>query len=173
VKVRILNMTKVTSSISDLLSRLPPVLFQVIGRRSVKYIQEQTAKGFSVAQGDQKVSFKALSSAWIKRRKELSRFNRTSKSYQPSKSNLSFTGQLLKSLAFTVTGRRVSVGASGPRKPYKTSKGAKPGKAPTNAQVAEYVSEERPFLGLDLEGKMMVRRLVVEELKRQIRKKGF
>jgi len=48
-------------------------------------------------------AYKGLKSSTIKRRKVLSKVNRTSSKYSPSKSNLTFTGNFLKSIKAKLT----------------------------------------------------------------------
>jgi hypothetical protein len=89
--------------------------------------------------------------------------------FSPARSNLTLTGQLLDAVdsdydseAGTVT---VFVKAT-------SRTGAEPDEPQTNAELAVKVAEEgRPFLGLDLIGRARIRRIVIAELRRQLKRR--
>jgi hypothetical protein len=102
---------------------------------AIEMIIKRTRQGYGVSgtgQGQQ--SLKRLSDGYIKYRRK-NRFKLDSTT-SPSKSNLTFTGQLLRS--FTVYEVRNNYVSWGPNR--KRRKGGI-----TNQELGEFVSEERPF----------------------------
>lgn len=93
---------------------------------------------------------KSLSKAWVKRRARLAEFNDTDPAYQATKSNLTFTGQLLNSLKHKILGvGKLEVFFDGTHQPYKGVKGKNLGKPISNEDLAGYVAENgRPFVGI-------------------------
>lgn len=115
--------------------------------------------------------FKPISKSWSDERDRLSEFNKTARGYQSGKSNLTFTGQFIKSIKFKIVSilgiKTIEVGAKGARKGYKYSKGGKRSKAPTNEQLGAYLKEQ----GRDPYGVSgRARKSIVNLAKRQIRK---
>ena len=105
-----------------------------LGKQAVMQIVERTRRGFGVEKTDaNKRKLKPLSQRYIEKRK---RANNLSNTTTPKKSNLTFTGQLLRSMRVKqVSNRRVRWG---PNK--RIRKGGL-----TNERLGEIVSEERPF----------------------------
>lgn len=147
-------------------------LLERVGRTSIRHIQERTRRGYAIEDGKPEL-FKPLKPSTIERRKKLAKANRTSRFFAPAISNLHFTGQLLRSLAFKIVGRKVFVEPSGSRRPLKTLTGKRStAKVPTNKQVAQHVADQgRPFLGVDESGKKAIRDVVVRHLRRIIRRR--
>jgi len=85
------------------------------------------------------------------------------KLFKPSKSNLTFTGQMLESLKgrSNVRKQTVTIRATGTRDDGQS-----------NEEVAEYVAEQgRPFLGLDLKGVKRIENIVRRDIRRQWQKR--
>jgi phage gpG-like protein len=107
-----------------------------IGTVMLVLITRRTREGYgAVRTGAGRKPLKELSGEYIKRRKRA----RLDPTTRPSKSNLTFTGQMLRSMSILgTTNTAVLVGPKRSRR-----KGGL-----TNFQVAELVSKERPFLFL-------------------------
>ena len=109
---------------------------------AVDLIVKRTRRGFGVKQSGGNVTrLKALSSSYIKARQ--SARSRLSRFTSPSKSNLTFTGQMLSSISVVKTKQSrgqvaCTIGASPNRR--------RDGK--TNEEIAALVSIDRPFLNL-------------------------
>jgi len=75
-------------------------------------------------------------------------------------SNLTFTGQLLRSLKYTILKNgRINIFASGNRKDGQSNK-----------KIAEYVAKNgRPFFGMDDKGKLRINNIVKRFLRRSLR----
>lgn len=111
-----------------------------------------------------------LRESWIKRRDALSRSNSTNEEYQSGRSNLTFTGQLLNSLSWAVTGiGKIKIYFYGFHKPYLSLRKKEPiGEEITNEQLAAYVSKTRPFVGVRPAIRLRVSRLVRSYMKRAL-----
>lgn len=85
--------------------------------------------------------------------------------FSPSRSNLTFTGQMLDALKTDVdpaSGRAIVFVDDTPRS----------GDDLTNAEVAVKVAEAgRPFLGLDRVGRDRIRRMVIADLRRKLKRR--
>lgn len=107
-----------------------------LGKLAVKQVVKRTRKGLGANRTNaQEKPLKPLSPNYIAKRRK-SKLDKTTK---PSKSNLTFTGQLLRSMRVKeVTNRGVRWGANRRRR-----KGGL-----TNERLADIVSEQRPFNNL-------------------------
>lgn len=114
-------------------------------------------------------SFKPLSKAWIKRKARLSEVNTTSEFYKKSRSNLSFTGQLLDSFSFSINKNILSFFFKGNRKPYKGIFKAQLEGPATNAELAESIEKERPFVFLGDKPGKQVTIMIIRQIKRKLR----
>ena len=78
---------------------------KIYGKAAIDIIVKRTRRGFGVRQtGSNQYRFAKLSSSYIEQRKRSKLDSTTS----PSKSNLTFTGQLLRSLVVTKSGKEGS-----------------------------------------------------------------
>lgn len=111
---------------------------RLIGERCIQLIVRRTQKGLGVARtGGQEIPLRNLSDSYIEyRRKKARQLDPTTR---PITSNLTFTGQMLRSM--TVKQLSNSVVSVGPDR--RRRKGGV-----TNEQIAEYLSKERPFNNL-------------------------
>jgi hypothetical protein len=85
--------------------------------------------------------------------------------FRPSFSNLTLTGQLLRSVGFRSRPRlkQIEIFVSGSRNDGKT-----------NSQVLRSLARRgREFLGVDDKGILRVRRMIIDKIRREFRKKGF
>ena len=125
-----------------------------LGREATTIVRRRTLLGFGVpSNGAPREKLKSLSTSYKQQRRgEIGFFTKNNKvipfvpktkptlssKTTPSKSNLTFSGELLDSLKEFVTGLgKVEVRPTGTRRDGLT-----------NEQVAEFVSKERPFLNL-------------------------
>ena len=143
-------------------------LKQRMGRTAVTHVRKRTSDGLDFNEN----AFKPLAGSTISKRSYLEKFNRTSNHYIDVFSNLHFTGQLVKALAFIIENGRVFIFVKdSARKPYKT-KGGNGSAAPTNKQVAKYQSDMgRVFLGVDNKLRQKIRELAVRAIKRFTRRR--
>lgn len=119
-----------------------------IGSEIVFDIKDQTqSKAKSIPN---KERLKPLTKAWIKRKEFLSRFNQTDPQYQLGKSNLTFTGQLLRSLTHKIVGTgKVDVFFDGEHDPYVNADGESIGDSVGNQIIADGLAERgRPIVGI-------------------------
>lgn len=112
-----------------------------------------------------KSDLKLLKESWIKGRSKLSETNVTDAEYQPGRSNLTFTGQLLNSLKWRVLKAGVlEMFFDGMHKGY--TKGSKD---LSNEKLAQYVAEGgRPFFGVRPAMRLRVNRIVRTYIKRAL-----
>ena len=114
------------------------------------------------------VALKPLSKSWVERRKKLSEVNSTGTFYKPSKSNLSFTGQLLDSFTYEISRVNATIRLffKGSRKPYKGIKKAALEGPATNRELAEQIEQDRPFVFIGEK----LNKIIVNKVKRSLRK---
>ena len=161
-KVNVRNVKAVIKNIEGVFedTRTQKKLLDDIGELTVKRIFSFTKSGISQVTGQ---PFKGLSTSYIRFRRGYA--GTRGRLFGVNRSNLTLTGQLLDSLMYKSTPKSgsVEVGVQGRRTDGKTNK-----------QVAQWVSEQgREFLGLDDDGKKRVRKLVLDELRREIKRRGF
>ena len=105
-----------------------------IGKQARNVIVDRTRRGFSVKMtGDNKRIMKPLRQSTILRRQR----KRLAATTSPSTSNLTESGQMLRSIGSSVKSGVITIS------PRRTRRDGK-----TNQQVANFVSGERPFLNL-------------------------
>lgn len=108
------------------------------GNQVVDDIKRRTRLGFGVKEHGGKrysLSSKPLSAAYLKFRKKHKKLLHGETS--PTKHNLTFTGQLLNAMKAEVKSRTIEVNFHNRRPPK-----------PSNAEIAGYVSKDRPFLNM-------------------------
>ena len=142
------DIRRITRDIDRLLDDAEkPSILRQLGVFAVRMIRERTRGGKGVKRpGGNITRLKRLSRSYIKHRKQNAR--KLDRTTSPGKSNLTFTGQMLRSLKVrTVRKGQMVIGPSGRRNDGKT-----------NEQVALWVQEQgRPFLFL---GRAEQRKLV-------------
>lgn len=122
------------------------IIFSVLNdnRDLAQFVAEEVKQtvrdGIDPAGGE----FPALSKEWIERREKLAAVNSTHKDFSPSRSNLTFTGQLMDSLKtilkLTSNSAKIIMEYTGTHKGYIGLKG-KRGKAISNKRLAGYLQE--------------------------------
>lgn len=128
----------------------------------VKRIQAETRKGFDLSRDG--APQPDLSDGYVRMRErfqETGEIDLDRKFFRPEKSNLTLTGQLLSSLNGTVSekNRTIEVFVEGSRND-----------GTTNSKVAKDLADRgRTFLGLDEKGVTRIRKMVLDEIRKQIR----
>lgn len=122
--------------------------------------------------------FKELKSVTIAQRSRLKKYNRTAAVFSPTRSNLSLSGQLMKSVkVFVVPGKRtITIGPdNSERRGYKTSKQGKAKKPSINNEELGTIHQfgsgrvpARPFLGINEDMEKAARRRIVRFLRRKL-----
>ena len=142
-------------------------LLERIGRTAVAHIQVRTREGLDK---DGK-AFKPLAPISIGKRASLEKYNKTSAYYDAAKSNLHFTGQLLRALKFMTNSTSVFIEVTGIRKAYKTGPKQKAKEGPDNKDLVKWLREQgREFMGADDSMRKKVREVVVRHVTRVIRR---
>lgn len=115
-------------------------------------------------------SFSPLSKSWIKRKASLADVNNTDEFYKKNKSNLTFTGQLLRSISYRIYQGTLTLGIyfKGNRNPYKGLVKSELDGPATNTELAEQIEKTRPFMFISEKmNKVLVNR-VIRSLKRSL-----
>lgn len=91
--------------------------------------------------------------------------------FSPARSNLTFTGQLLDALLFTIDRQRSSFTVTVNDKTRKRAPNEKIGSEKTNLQVAVKVAKDgRPFIGIDDKGLEILQRKIIQSLRRKLKR---
>jgi hypothetical protein len=157
-KVKIRGLDKLNSKLKKIFNANDPALLEEIGKKVVSLIQGFTRSGKSIAESVPQ-DLKPLSEKYIQKRKSFK--NGDPDFFKPTKSNLTLTGQMLKSLDFTkfMNPAKVVIEATGKRNDSNLS----------NKEVSKFVAEGgRPFLGLHDKGIEQVRQLIIRDLRRKL-----
>lgn len=180
-KVKILNIDSVIKKIESLISEdiLNNGLLEDIKDFSVLRIQAETRKGNDLVDGGKQAD---LSPGYIRIREKVAngdwdvtrygRFIPDPDFMSPRRSNLTATGQMLDSLdgKITKSDGTIVVTPTGSRDPSlqydNTFK--------TNVALAkDLASRGRKFLGLDKTGVIRIKKMVLDEIRRLKKKRGF
>ena len=114
-------------------------VMQQIGDYAVDRIKTRTRLGKGVkSTGSEAEPLKPLKDSYREQRKRDKRSGKLSQFSSPAKSNLTRTGQMLDSISVKATAQKVLLYFRGSRKDSDAS----------NAEVAGFVSESRPFFNL-------------------------
>lgn len=157
---------------------------KVIGQFALDAIKIRTRLGYGVdSPGAKRKRLKRLSNSYIDYRRGRVRFYRTAKSKKlvawkgkfkvplseltkPSKSNLTYSGQLIDSLKFRLSGRRsVEIGPTGSRTKVRPGE-----KSRTNQQVSKYVQKDRPYLNLSNNELRQITQLAQDMITKRVKK---
>lgn len=119
------------------------------------------------------VALTDIGDSWNKRRKQLATVNETDEFYKSGskRSRLTFTGQLLKSFSFSFNSKGLSLSFffKGTRKPYKGIRKAALDGPATNAELAEKVEIDRPFVFLSERMRSVLISKVIKSLGQRLR----
>lgn len=155
--------------------------FIKIGQLVSQVIYRRTVSGYGITSHEgEKVSLKKLSPEYVKQRERIysgvkqalkgrsakvkrrtNRFLGLGDYFSPKKSNLTFTGQMLKAIDYKATAYGVSLFIKNDQRK---------GSHLTNARVAGYVSESRQFFGLTHDELEIVQREVENAIRIVARK---
>lgn len=132
--------SKIVDQINNILKK--PDLNKIVGDLVVDRIKFQAKRARPL--NDAGVFKVPLAPSTVESRKRLENYNKTTAVYAPSRSNVSFTGQLLDSLrskSLSAKGMLVEIFFDGRRIPYKTGKDSvaklTPGYSSTNEELAK------------------------------------
>lgn len=166
-KVRIKNLKSIFNSIDKVLKDTASnqAMFGEIAKFAETRIVQQTRAGNDLSTGDKSEKQPELSTGYIKFRQRVKSGKTDIKPdpqfFRPRSSNLTLTGQLLKSIRGTIvkSKRQVVVEPTGGRDDKLTNK-----------EVASDLAKRgRTFLGLDSIGIQRIRKIVLDVLRRNIR----
>lgn len=152
--VKIKGLSNVNEGVRKLFEKIrtDESLLKDLGKELLTKTQDFNRAGLKPSDGK---PHKPISSEWADRKEQLGLTNKKDQYYSAGASNVTFTGQLLRSLKIEVFSKQGSVEleASGDRTPYKNSKGTITSKArkntPTNDELAGYLKEQkRPIFGV-------------------------
>lgn len=113
-----------------------------------------------------------LSDKWKKRRGKLSKVNPTHKTYSQNRSNITFTGELLNSIAFKYNRKSgFTIFPKGMHKGYIGLKG-KRGKSVSNADIVKGLDKlgYKFMTEIDKQGIKRIKALYIRFLRRELRK---
>jgi hypothetical protein len=165
IKVSKIDLSKITDAIKE----------AVFGRQQMKEFMQELANnmrsrriglGFGVEKDlGPKIKLTNLSPKYVKFRKK-NPYGELSELTKANKSNLTYSGQMLKSITGDSNGTlKGEIYFKDPRRPVMGSK-----KAPTNSQVAEWNEASRPFFHVtDSEYKQLVQSMQ-KKLNAQLKK---
>jgi len=167
VKVSMIGDKKFTANVVKVLRRaLDKPTLDACGEEIVKLNQQAVRRGEAIGNSSKLPS---NSDAWVKRRKFLSQFNNTGEAYGPKKSNLTFTGQLIRAITHKSNSGKMELEIfikSSKREPYKGPKGPIGNRNLSNQKLGEYIADKGIiFVGLTLQAKVRCNEII----KRRVR----
>lgn len=170
-RVEIKNLDNVIKSIKRVFDTTveSQKLLNDIGEFTAERIRQQTRIGKDLSDDSKQ---KSLKPSTILNRQRFAKFPPIaglSAFFRPRKSNLTLSGQLLDAVGYEVnkaTGSVEVLVENTGRTKYRSSD-----KPLTNQQLQEFLEQQgRTFLGLDPAGEARIQRLVLDELRRNIRR---
>lgn len=167
-KVKI-DLSKINAKVADVTNKLEnKQLLESVARIAIDDIKGNAREGKPFIDGKES-TFPGLETKTEDRRRRLSTVNTTDRAYSPARSNLTFTGQLLNSLKFSISGLRIKIFPSGTREPYKYLRGGQ-SKSVSNKIVAQGLAEKGfKFLGIGEPTERKIRAEIVRTLRRLLR----
>lgn len=142
-------------------------LLNNIGEFLVEDIQNTTRKG-RVVESEKFKGNPKLKPSTKKWRKKYSQVNPTDGAFSPNKSNLTFTGELIRSITHKISGSKLTVFAKGKHSKYTGLKGNKIGKKVENSKILEYQAElGRQIMALTKNRAARIRGFIREAFRRQ------
>lgn len=162
------KLKDVSSVIAQIQRELNSIRFsRELGDKARDVIFKRTKSGRGVsddrAKEPRKVTLKVLSPATVKQR---TRSGVSGSFSRPSKSNLTDTGQLLDSIQVIAGPGEFQLIIPNTQRRKKGNER----RTPTNAEVAEFVSEDRPFFALTGDEQNILRREVTDRMRKIIRR---
>lgn len=174
--VKIKGLENVKRNVKELFeqTRKDEKLLEQMGIVLVTKTQDFNRAGLKPVDGKK---HKPISKSWINRKEELKATNTVDGNYyRTGASNLTFTGQLLKSLKFKIFKNegKVQLDATGTRKPYKNLDGTPMENTPTNDELAGYMKKQgRPIFGVGRQLNNVIVKLVRSFLNNKIKQSIF
>lgn len=131
---------------------------------AINKIQGETRMGNFIGDGSDQP---ALKPETIKSKEEFAKYNATGTSFNPKKSNITRSGQLLASLSRIEDATRVVIEPTGSRNPYKNKDGSFSSNTPTNSQLTSYLKAQgRKYLGYDEKLLKQIKKMLKEHIRR-------
>lgn len=144
-------------------------LFEDLGQTVVSRIVGSAKLGKDI----ENRNFKDVSDSWRNRRQRLATVNQTDELFKgkSKKSNLTFSGQLLKSFKHkaNMTALSISFFFAGSRTPYKGIKKPVLAGVKTNAELAEQIEKTRPFVFVSQKLNELLTLKVIKALRRNLK----
>jgi hypothetical protein len=168
-KLKTESVNKLSDDVKTLFNKVitNKQMLNEIGEAVVTDIQVKTKKGYSIPNNS---TFKALSRKWINRRTKLADVNPVDEAFAPAKSNLTFTGELLKSIIFTISKGKLEFDFEDTHAPYNNTNGELIGGGSLNSEIAQGMKEQgRPFFGLSRAVKLKANSIVKKFMKRALK----
>lgn len=174
-KVTIKGLPQVKESVQKLFEsiRTDKELLTEIGANLVVQTQAFNRAGKTPSGGKHE---NQISDEWIERKERLKTVNNVSEYYREGASNLTFTGQLLRSIKFKINqaSGSVSLFMSGARKPYKNLDGTLVKDVPTNDELRGYLEKKGwKIFGLNKQISNTTNRIVRGFINNKIKKSIF
>lgn len=157
------NIEQLKLNVSTILNRLNQKDMDGIASFIERMVRIRTRLGFGVRidSGEKyKLSEKKFAESTIKTRERLKKKGELSNLTTPKKSNLTMTGQLLDSIKWKIDKLKITL--------FFDSNRRKDGRN-TNNEIANYVSEKRPFFNLSKQEIEQVKREVIKVLKSRLK----
>jgi phage gpG-like protein len=168
-KVRIKNTDRIKQSVKEELTKIisDKRLLTDIGVKMLELTQSFNRAGKSPTGK----KHEAISDDWIETKEELRPYNKVSEYYRKGASNLTFTGQLIRSIKFRVESSKATVviEPTGKHLGYNL-KNNKKTKSISNAKLTEYLKDQgRILLGFNKQIENNLNRVVRVFVNKQIR----
>lgn len=188
-------MAKV-KGLDDLLRKLERTIYdEIVDDEVMKeiaaFVKDRIYKKTKSGVGPDGEKFKPLADKYVKQRKKHKQVfpNETGERFGPAKSNLTFSGQMLDALdteikdkrsrktldVFVKDSRRVAKSKISEKDKFgvlkNTKRVARATSQPTNKEVADFVSKDRPFLGLDDTGLQRIKSMLRKKLRTALKRK--
>jgi hypothetical protein len=167
---KIRNVNEVLAKISGILKDAAhsQKVLNDSGKFFVERIKAFTRSGKSLALGGSKL--RDLADITIEFRKEYKKAGGlVHETFRPQKSQLTVTGQMLDAVKYEIDGTKINVFVEGTKRDPNLPAGDK-----TNAELAQENADlGRPFLGVDERGLKRMKLMIVEEIRRISRQRGF
>lgn len=167
-KVKVTGLNRVQKRLQKIL------VGALAGKEEVQQIKESVVNTLRSGKLLDGSNIKGLKPGTVEQRRRLATVNRTGKGYSPGKSNLTFTGQFLKSFVASIErgarGIIIKVSPSGIHRGYKRLRGGR-GKATTNQKIAAgQKAQGRDITAIGPKKSKEIRNIFVRLLRRSIRR---
>lgn len=171
VKINQDSIDKLQSNVKDAFKKViaNQNMLNELGQTIVTDVVEQTRNEKSIPLGMK--DLKLLKEKWITRKQRLKSVNPTDEFYEEGKSNLTFTGQLLRALTWFIKGPgKLHIDFDEKvRTPYMNLNGEAQKEPITNKELAKHIAANgRPFVGVRPVIKRRLQRIVKDYVKRAL-----